>query len=416
MSKSLLAILVLSVLGIYVSGILVTESATFAVSGEMGCVAGNTGCLQAAKNTYSKIGGTPIAVFGLGFYLTALFMSVVALFWRTQETGLRHTFFVGSLLSLLYSIFLGGVSVSNDFFCPYCAALYGINLGLFVTTFMSFPKTGSSKVSALLQLPKSSAFWSVALVYFLAIPSAQSFYMKEVSSERTRVASESDRKILSGNELAEEVLKKEDKKLAQETKPSDTNAQNEDIPKPTLHAFEMSNRPIRGEGSSPLTLVEFSDFECPYCKNFGLSLKRALTVAPGKFKYVFKHFPLDKKCNPSITSDFHQHACDAAYAMVCAGEQQKEWEMHDLIFENQKSLKKASFERFATELGLSMPTFKSCLNSPRARAIVAEDVREGIKADIQGTPSVYVNGFQMAPELDGDKLGKLLSTISEQMR
>ena len=106
-------------------------------------------------------------------------------------------------------------------------------------------------------------------------------------------------------------------------------------------------------------------------------------VAPGKFKYVFKHFPLDKKCNPSITSDFHQHV--TRLMPWCALANSKEWECMT-SFLRIKKLEKASFERFATELGLSMPTFKSCLNSPRARAIVAEDVREGIKADIQGTP------------------------------
>ena len=125
MSKSLLAILVLSVLGIYVSGILVTESATFAVSGEMGCVAGNTGCLRSEKHIFENR-WHPYCRFGLGFYLTA-FMSVVALFWRTQETGLRYTFC--GFVALVGIQFLGWRQRFKRLLLPILRPLYGINWG-----------------------------------------------------------------------------------------------------------------------------------------------------------------------------------------------------------------------------------------------------------------------------------------------
>ena len=102
--------------------------------------------------------------------------------------------------------------------------------------------------------------------------------------------------------------------------------------------------------------------------------------------------------------------------MICASREGKEWQMHDLIFDNQRSLKATSFTLFAQELGLSLSTFNSCMKAPETKSIVTADIMEGLKAGIQGTPAVFVNGIQMNPELDGERLGKLLGTISDQMR
>ena len=102
--------------------------------------------------------------------------------------------------------------------------------------------------------------------------------------------------------------------------------------------------------------------------------------------------------------------------MICAQRDGKEWEMHGLIFDNQQKLKAESFTLFAQELGIPLNTFNACMTAPETKRIVLADIAEGIKAGIQGTPAVFVNGIQMNPELDGIRLGALLSTLSDQMK
>ena len=263
------------------------------------------------------------------------------------------------------------------------------------------------------------AFWTAVLLLLASFPTSKYAYVKEKLRVRAAQNIDDVKKHATTEELKKHLAETQNTKQAQPTTEDPKPQDNGDVAMPAMPkpiAFETRNRALRGNPSAPITLVEFSDFECPYCQRFGLSLKAALKTAPNSFNYVFKHFPLDNKCNPSIEGDFHKFSCEGAYAMICAGRDGKEWAMHDLIFENQKNLKADSFIKFAQELGISIDTFNTCIKAPETRAIVMQDITEGIKAGINGTPAVYLNGMPMAPELDGEKLGQLLKELSGQMK
>ena len=419
MKKSFIISLLLTCAGIYVSMELVNQSASFAASGEVGCIIGNQGCLKAASSEFAALFGNPISIFGLSFYIAAALLCVVGLFWRSEQEALERVFFLGSAIAVVYSIFLAAVSLSGGYLCPYCATLYGINIGLFITAFVAYPGRKTDGFSTLKSLPKTMAFWTAVLLLLASFPTSKYAYVKEKLRVRAAQNIDDVKKHATTEELKKHLAETKNTKQAQpetdDPKPQDNgNVAMPAMPKPI--AFETRNRALRGNPSAPITLVEFSDFECPYCQRFGLSLKAALKTAPNSFNYVFKHFPLDNKCNPSIEGDFHKFSCEGAYAMICAGRDGKEWAMHDLIFENQRNLKADSFLTFAQELGISLDAFKTCVNAPETRAIVMQDITEGIKAGINGTPAVYLNGMPMAPELDGEKLGLLLKELSGQMK
>ena len=157
-------------------------------------------------------------------------------------------------------------------------------------------------------------------------------------------------------------------------------------PPPTapLVQFEITkDNHIRGDFNAPITLVEFSDFECPFCERHYPTLSQILDEYKGKVRLVYKHFPLG----------FHPNAQKAAEASECADEQGKFWEYHDKLFANQPngySLEK--FKQWAKDLGLNSGKFDACLDSGKFAQKVQADYQEGAQKGVNGTPATFVNG------------------------
>jgi|SRR3989338_9773039 len=143
---------------------------------------------------------------------------------------------------------------------------------------------------------------------------------------------------------------------------------------------------FKGKENAPVTIIEFSDFQCPFCGRFfqqTLPDIERTYVATGKVKFVYKDFPLDS---------IHPHATPAALAARCAGEQGKFWEFHDLIFNNQQSLGESSYNQWASQLGLDAAKFSECSSSRKYLSAVRQDLVEGQRAGVQGTPAFLING------------------------
>ncbi len=141
--------------------------------------------------------------------------------------------------------------------------------------------------------------------------------------------------------------------------------------------------PQRGPAAARVTIVEFSDFECPYCGRFTPVLKQLQSAYPTQVRLVYEYFPL---------SSIHPSAQKAAEAAACANNQGKFWEMHDTLFAEQSSLDLGSLKEKARRLGLDAKQFDDCLDSGAASATVAADVAAGQKLGIAATPASFVNG------------------------
>lgn len=151
-----------------------------------------------------------------------------------------------------------------------------------------------------------------------------------------------------------------------------------------------------GSPSAPIQIVEFADYECPACRRMYRSMKEILKGYEGKYLFVFKNYPLDKACNPSMTREAHQYACTAAYFSRCAGEQGKFWESMEILFLRDPDLGELSRESLtsegAKELSLDEDAVVECMRTDRYRERILRDISEGERAQLQGTPSVWVNG------------------------
>jgi protein-disulfide isomerase len=146
-----------------------------------------------------------------------------------------------------------------------------------------------------------------------------------------------------------------------------------------------SDRPILGAKNAPITIVEYSDFECPYCSRAQPTMEKILKEYKGKVKLIFKHLPLP----------FHAQALPAAKAAVAAGNQGKFYEYHDELFKNNKKLSDKLYTDVAKKLNLNLEKFNKDMASAATAKIIKEDEAEARKFNISGTPGFIINGVAL---------------------
>ncbi len=168
--------------------------------------------------------------------------------------------------------------------------------------------------------------------------------------------------------------------------PSAPSAAGADAPAPVVDMEQLvDDDPVLGSADAPVTIVEFSDFQCPFCGRFvqqTMPQIKSQYIDTGKVKLVFRDFPLP----------FHPLAEPGAIATSCAGKQGKYFEMHDKIFANQEALSEASLKQWAQELGLNLATWDKCRADPTIKQEIQKDMQDGSAAGVQGTPSFFISG------------------------
>lgn len=147
----------------------------------------------------------------------------------------------------------------------------------------------------------------------------------------------------------------------------------------------VDDDPTQGPANAPVTIVEFSDFQCPFCSRVEGTLAQVLANYKDKVRFVYRDFPLP----------IHPHAPKAAEAAQCADEQGKFWEYHRVLYQDQSKLSLADLEATATRLGLDEQKFKTCLSSGKFAAEVSKDTEDAQKAGVRSTPSFFINGIPL---------------------
>lgn len=149
--------------------------------------------------------------------------------------------------------------------------------------------------------------------------------------------------------------------------------------------INIQGDPFLGPENSPVVIVAFSDFECPYCSTVGALFAEVLAKYPKDVKIVFKEFPLA----------MHKQAQSAALAALAAYRQGKFWPYHDLLFENQRSLSEAKYTELAKKLGLDMDRFAKDYKAPATQQALERDIADALQAGVRGTPTIFVNGRRL---------------------
>jgi protein-disulfide isomerase len=166
---------------------------------------------------------------------------------------------------------------------------------------------------------------------------------------------------------------------------------------------KLADAPVKGPASAPVTVLEFSDFQCPFCGRVNPTLKQIEDEYKGKVKIAFRNLPLP----------FHDKAHLAAEASLAANEQGKFWQYHDKLFANQQALDRPSLEKYAEELGLNLTKFRAALDSSKYKDKVDQDAKDAAAVGATGTPTFFVNGTRV---VGAQPFEKFKSVIDDELK
>lgn len=168
-----------------------------------------------------------------------------------------------------------------------------------------------------------------------------------------------------------------------------------------IYEIDLSNRPFKGAADAKITIAVFDDYQWPYCAQLERLIQQVLDKHPKDVKYVIKHFPLSS----------HRYAFKAAMAALAANNQGKFWEFHHELFKNFRALNEDKIKSIAEDLGLDMDQFNNDLESPQNRAVILQDLNNGKKIKVRGTPTVFMNG----KKVENRQLANLSKMIEKEL-
>lgn len=326
-----------------------------AQTGDMACSVDATfDCGSVIRSEYSTIAGIPVAFLGSGFYAAASFGGLMALLKPGEYEGGGKLLTLGGIIAVLFSVFLAWASVQLGKWCLFCISMYGVNALLLASGLLwsRSAKPGESDRAS------NAMVGSGLLVFVLTMV----FYSQ---SSTSTPAVETG---ASGDALA-----------ALFEAPAG---------KMTLDGTE----PIYGNPSAPYTVVEFADFECPYCGKVAPELKK-LVDNNSDIRLLFKHYPLSPLCNESVQREgMHPHACGAAQASECARLQERFWELTSLMFKNQSYLSPEDLKFLTQQVGMDEAAYDACMANPMTETAVLSDISHANALDLHGTPALFLLG------------------------
>jgi protein-disulfide isomerase len=322
--------------------------------------------------------GIPLAIWGAIFFGSMALLGVGGvIFWRDSgRVFLRWAFWL-AVFGLAFDLYLGYTMIFQiKAVCWLCIATYAINFIITLFLVKGVLKEPRPRISLRTIFPGTKDAQGIDLYYRnvikgLLIGGILLAAVAGVAGSQflSKALTEDDR----------EYLAKIKKNLAQQ--------------KPKV--IEVKNRPVLGSEDAAVTVVEFSDFLCPYCAKASRYIKLAESGTHDTVRFVFRHYPLDKSCNRKLRSDVHPGACMLAEGAVCASEQNKFWEYHDIAFEAKGRISRSVVMDNASKIGLALGEFKSCLDSGRGLKVVREDIEAAFNAGVKSTPTLFINGRRL---------------------
>ncbi|WP_413942649.1 DsbA family protein [Bdellovibrio sp. HCB-162] len=326
-------------------------------------------CDAVTASKYSAFLGVPMAMWGVVTNIVLLYFLAVTRFNMVQDRAKtsRYALLISGI-TVLASVVMGLISTTMSNLCIFCLSAYALSIIGFIGIWMGAEDVSASNLMNDIKDIFVTERWVGG--FLIAIPAfaflANIMYLESHGfSEIEKVAKE---------------------KIAYwQASPQ----QNFDL------SAGLSLQ--KGSGEPVMTIVEFADFRCPHCKHAAPSL-HAFTQSHPDVKLLFKPFPLDGTCNEAITGGGDGISCGLASAVMCAEKMsQKGWATHDYFFENQMEVIQAqnldkNLEDASKAVGLSADELKACVKDPGTQELIRKMANEGKTAQIQGTPTVFVNG------------------------
>ncbi len=326
-----------------------------------------TGC-EVTGGRFGELFGLPVAVIGGAGALATMAVTILALVRRRDNSDPSHALVVGLTgLALLTSILMAALSFVENAYCPFCVIWYLLNAASFAAAVAAFDRALGEAITGALKAASKPAGVLAVIIFCAGLGLGLAAYRQAL----VRIGAMVDQQVKT--EIAAALAR------------------------PRITDLDLRDQPRRRVGGpgEPILIVEFGDFECPYCRQLWVHSERYFAATTRPLEIVFINFPLDSACNVRSQSSLHPQACLAAYAGECALKQGHFWEYADRLFDRQPDLGRAQLIDTAATLGLDSAAFEQCLDDPATAAAIEADVSLGAKAKIRGTPMVLIDGHRL---------------------
>jgi len=394
----------------------------------------DSGCAEVAQSAYSTFGGVSLASIGLFFYSSILLLTCISLPGGWELRPGTAALLLGLLASavLLDVVWLGVQAFAIGAFCKLCLATYAVNIAGVALLLPAKPHLSSVAESFSAPAGKTTlTAWGLAsLMLFVSIGTAEySLAAKKsqlagnilgspaappasdsaaVAAETESSAGEADSSVeldsLDSGQLKAQLAEArteitrlaqalDDPKLYQQYVLEKAAEEFEQAPAQQL---DLANLAPKGRASAPITIVEYSDFLCPYCQAFAKAITDYVPESRGRVTVYFKNYPLDQACNPGLRRTVHPGACNLALGAICAQQQGRFWAYHDKVYvAPPKNPSVETVAAIAGGVGADKGAFFVCMGSSETSRELANQIQEAKSAGVSSTPSIFLNGRKL---------------------
>jgi protein-disulfide isomerase/uncharacterized membrane protein len=407
-----------------VSGLLLLQhhrvGSAVAAVGQVCGEGSQSGCETVAQSRYAEVRGIPIAAFGLAFSASlAVLLLLAAAAGPEARAAAALIAFAGLAVALAIDLVLLGVQLfAIKAFCRLCLLTYAVNALALVLVRPATRRLVAVRDGLVVPTGRVAlGGWAVATVAIVAAVFAGSValrYRQRLQSgsilglpagpaalptlgppaapgtdaqryqEEARAAQEQARRL-------QDILddpNKLDEYLTQKAR--------RDFEQGPVRTFALKGVPFKGPAEAPIRVVEFSDFLCPFCRQIAGAFAGYLPQSANRVVVYFKNYPLDSSCNSSLKQTVHSGACNVALGAICANDQGKFWNYHDRVFSAPPTNPQVGdVVNMAREAGLDAGALEACVNNPATRQKLGAEIAEGIQAQVQGTPTLFINGKRL---------------------
>ena len=344
-------------------------------------------CTSIAQTPEAVFLRVPISVWGICTYLVFGILAVWGMKIKRRTSFPWAIFFWMGLATVLYSVWLAYIAYFKyGFFCIWCTVLYVVNMGLMILGIIGVRKSGEGVLSSLKK--EVSYLWGVReLSLPLMVVGAGLaggliyFYPAHAEGEH-----EPDVDLAGKISVGENVEKGGVKGRGR------YGLDGINVPKVGNLNLIDEDTPMKGARNPDLVVVEFSDYQCPFCAKAHVAVREAFEKYKDRMRVYHRQFPLDENCNRLIKRPYYPHSCNASRAAYCAGQQGKFWELDHLLYMNRKSHYGPGLMRLVRKIGLNEKEFTRCLNGNESLEAVKRDIEVGLAIKMRGTPAFVFFG------------------------
>lgn len=314
-------------------------------------------CDAVAASTWAEVlPGLPISSIAAGWYAGLFFIFLTASGFTVRREALKIALILGGFGAAVSAVYLLVMIFQIGTYCLLCLGLDAINFVSFGIIWSLRPKGGSQVVG----YPHWKGFAGIMTVcLFVAVVGLKGLDRLTDRSETI-------------NDQVQTIFAREP--IAVSSSPDDLSI---------------------GPANAPITLVEFSDFQCPFCRIGAFTLHAVMSRFPDQVRIVMKPYAFDPSCNRFVDHPMHAVACEAARAAVCAGVQGKFEPVYEAFFQNQESLGPGKVLPFAQQAGVDMARLQSCMSDNQSLAKVQASIEEANRLGVNATPTFFINGYRV---------------------